>query len=268
MKNERKVTKGVVLAGGTGSRLWPHTVSVQKHALPMGPVPMAAIPILSLVEAGIEDIIVVSGSESMGSLVSQFKDGEDYGANLSYKCQRQAGGIAEALGVCEDIIEEDEHFVVILGDNIFQDSLSPHIENYENEIRSDHSEIIQLLLKEVPDPSRYGVPRIEGNVVTEILEKPENPPSQYAVTGLYFYPGTIFQRIEKLDYSERGELEITDLNNLYIPNSCYFSRLDGFWTDAGTHGSYKRANELVWENINQISYLSPLVKKLKNKGLI
>lgn len=265
---KRKVTKGVVLAGGTGSRLWPHTVSVQKHALPVGPVPMAALPILSMVEAGIEDIIVVSGSESMGSLVSQFKDGQEYGANLTYKCQRQAGGIAEALGICEDVIEPDEHFVVILGDNIFQDSLIGHVKNYESKIRKNGSDCIQLLLKKVSDPSRYGVPNIEGNTVVGIEEKPENPKSEYAVTGLYFYPGSIFQNIETLDYSERGELEITDLNNLYIPGNCYFSSLEGFWTDAGTHKSYRRANMLVWKYLEDISYLSPVVGKLRERGLI
>ena len=232
--------KGIILAGGTGSRLYPLTKVTNKHLLPIGNKPMIYHPIEKLTEIGIEEILIVTGTEHMGAVVNLLGSGKDFGCRFTYKVQDEAGGIAQALGLAENFAG-DEPIVVILGDNIFETSLKKAKENYNG-----HG--AQILIKEVPDPKRYGVAELDGEQVLSVEEKPDNPKSNYAVTGIYFYDPKVFNCIKTLKPSGRGELEITDVNNFYIQKgemkSC---KMEGWWTDAGTPESYKVANELVRE---------------------
>jgi glucose-1-phosphate thymidylyltransferase len=230
--------KGIILAGGTGSRLYPLTKVTNKHLLPIGDKPMIYHPIEKLTEVGIEEILIVTGTEHMGAVVNLLGSGKDFGCKFTYKVQDEAGGIAQALGLAENFAGDDP-VVVILGDNIFEGSLQNAVDNYEGSGA-------QILIKEVPDPKRYGVAELNGNEVLSIEEKPSNPKSNYAVTGIYFYDANVFNCIKTLKPSGRGELEITDVNNYYIQQKEMKStRLEGWWTDAGTPESYKIANELV-----------------------
>lgn len=233
--------KGVVLAGGTGSRLYPLTKVTNKHLLPVGNKPMIYHPIEKLIEVGIEEILIVTGTDHMGDVVNLLGSGKDFGCRFTYKVQDEAGGIAQALGLAENFAGSDP-VVVILGDNIFQHSLKEAVENYDGTGA-------QILIQEVHDPQRYGVAELEGNRVVSIEEKPEAPKSNYAVTGIYFYDSNVFECIKTLKPSGRGELEITDVNNFYIRNNAMSSSvLTGWWTDAGTPNSYKLANKLVLED--------------------
>ncbi len=233
--------KGIVLAGGTGSRLYPLTKVTNKHLLPVGKYPMIYHPIYKMIEAGITDILIVTGAEHIGSVVSLLGSGKDFGAKFTYKVQDTAGGIAQALGLAEEFTRDDL-MVVILGDNIFQDSLKPYVEKF-NRIGKG----AMILLKEVPDPERFGVAEVKGDKIVKILEKPSHPPSNLAVTGIYFYDSKVFNFIKTLKPSWRGELEITDVNNHYISiGELTYDTLKGWWTDAGTFPSLKRANELAW----------------------
>ncbi|HET8865351.1 MAG TPA: sugar phosphate nucleotidyltransferase [Gracilimonas sp.] len=230
--------KGIILAGGTGSRLYPLTKVTNKHLLPIGEKPMIYHPIEKLTEAGIEEILIVTGTDHMGDVVTLLGSGKDFGCRFTYKVQDEAGGIAQALGLAENFAG-GEPVVVILGDNIFESSLQQAMDNYDGTGA-------QILIKEVPDPKRYGVAELEGEKVVSIREKPENPRSNYAVTGIYFYDNTVFDCIKTLKPSGRGELEITDVNNFYISKGAMKSSLmEGWWTDAGTFESYQVANELV-----------------------
>ncbi len=233
--------KGIVLAGGTGSRLFPLTKVTNKHLLPIGEKPMIYYPIDRLLESGIEEILIVTGTEHMGNVVSLLGSGKDFGCRFTYKVQDEAGGIAQALGLAENFVGNDS-MVVILGDNIFKSSLRPAVEAYSGEGS-------QILIKQVPDPGRYGVPELNGDRIVGIEEKPKHPKSDYCVTGIYFYDPTVFDVIRTLKPSRRGELEITDVNNEYIRRGamCY-SVLEGWWTDAGTLSSYHFANQLVMKD--------------------
>lgn len=232
--------KGVVLAGGTGSRLLPLTQATHKHLLPVGTKPMILHPIHKLVEAGIEDILVVTGAEHMGSVVGLLGSGLEHRCRFTYKVQDQAGGIAQALGLAEDFAQGGL-LCVILGDNIFQDPLGLFVENF-----SRQSQGARLLLKEVPDPQRYGVAEIAGDQIVSIEEKPQRPKSSYCVTGIYMYDAEVFEIIPRLAPSHRGELEITDVNNYYLQQSkLRYDILPGWWTDAGTFASYFLANQRV-----------------------
>ncbi|HNS21743.1 MAG TPA: sugar phosphate nucleotidyltransferase [Sedimentisphaerales bacterium] len=232
--------RGVVLAGGTGSRLRPLTKVTNKHLLPVGSKPMIYYPIEKLTSVGIEEILIVTGVEHMGSVVGSLGSGREFGCRFTYKVQDEAGGIAQALGLAENFAN-GQPLAVILGDNLFQSNLKPHAERFLAQGGG-----ARVLLKQVSDPHRFGVAEIRDGKVVGIEEKPKQPKSDYAITGIYFYDGEVFDIIRMLKPSGRGELEITDVNNWYVRKNrlgCDF--LEGWWTDAGTFESLVRANELV-----------------------
>ncbi|MEP2448588.1 spore coat protein [Balneola sp. EhC07] len=230
--------KGIILAGGTGSRLYPLTKVTNKHLLPVGEKPMIYHPIEKLTEVGIEEILIVTGTEHMGDVVNLLGSGKDFNCRFTYKVQDEAGGIAQALGLAENFAGNDP-VIVILGDNIFENSLKTAVKNYDGSGA-------QILIQEVEDPERYGVAELDGDKVISIDEKPQEPKSNFAVTGIYFYDAKVFECIKTLKPSGRGELEITDVNNFYITQGQMKSSvLEGWWTDAGTPDSYKHANKLV-----------------------
>ncbi|MFY0698507.1 MAG: NTP transferase domain-containing protein [Balneola sp.] len=230
--------KGIILAGGTGSRLYPLTKVTNKHLLPVGEKPMIYHPIEKLTEVGIEEILIVTGTEHMGDVVNLLGSGKDFNCRFTYKVQDEAGGIAQALGLAENFVGSDP-VIVILGDNIFENSLKTAVKNYDGSGA-------QILIQEVEDPERYGVAELDGDKVISIDEKPQEPKSNFAVTGIYFYDAKVFECIKTLKPSGRGELEITDVNNFYIKQGQMKSSvLEGWWTDAGTPDSYKHANKLV-----------------------
>ncbi len=232
--------RGVVLAGGTGSRLRPLTKVTNKHLLPVGQKPMIYYPIEKLIGIGIEEILIVTGVEHMGDVVGLLGSGREFNCRFTYKVQDEAGGIAQALGLAENFANQ-QPLAVILGDNVFQGNLKRHAERFFTQGAG-----ARLLLKEVSDPHRFGVAEVHEGKVLGIEEKPKSPKSDYAVTGIYFYDAAVFETIRTLKPSSRGELEITDVNNAYVRKGrmgC--DVLDGWWTDAGTFESWTRANELV-----------------------
>jgi len=232
--------KGLILAGGTGSRLYPLTKVTNKHLLPVGRYPMIYYPIYHLTQVGIQDILVVTGTEHMGKVVQLLGSGRDFGVKFTYKVQDEAGGIAQALGMGREFVGED-NCLVLLGDNIFEDDLTPYFTHFQNQKRG-----ARLLLKEVPDPERFGVPVFKEGKIIAIEEKPSSPKSSFCVAGIYFYDNQVFDVISQLKPSSRGELEITDVNNWYIERGeAEYDILSGFWTDAGTFESLSRANELT-----------------------
>lgn len=231
--------KGIILAGGTGSRLYPLTKVTNKHLLPVGKYPMIYHSIHKLIEADISEILIVTGREHMGDVVNLLGSGHEFGVTFTYKVQDQAGGIAQALGLAENFIGTDS-MVVILGDNVFEDNISPYVRKFK-----EQSHGAKILIKEVHDPERYGVAELSGDHIVSIEEKPKHPKSSYAVTGIYMYDNNVFNIVKTLKPSGRGELEITDVNNAYIEqNQLTFDILAGWWTDAGTHPSLTRAHEL------------------------
>ncbi len=232
--------RGVVLAGGTGSRLFPLTKVTNKHLLPVGREPMIFHPVKKLVQAGVREILIVTGTEHMGAVVGLLGSGKEFGCELTYRVQDEAGGIAQALGLARRF-GRGGRMVVILGDNIFEASLAPFADAFRQQPRG-----AKILVQEVHDPGRYGVAVTEGDRVVRIIEKPKDPPSSLAVTGIYFYDESVFDVITELRPSGRGELEITDVNNAYIARGeLTFDRLPGWWTDAGTFESLKLANQLT-----------------------
>jgi glucose-1-phosphate thymidylyltransferase len=239
--------KGIILAGGLGSRLHPLTKATNKHLLPVGSEPMLYHPIRQLVGSGIEDILVITSTQHMGDVVRCLGSGEEFSCKLSYKVQEEAGGIAHALALAEDFAGGNK-ICVILGDNIFEYSIKPYTENYRKQLSGAH-----VLLKEVGDPERYGVAALDEYQVIEIEEKPQNPKSAYAVVGLYYYDDQVFDIIRSINKSGRGELEITSVNNIYIEkNQLKYSICHGKWTDAGTFESLFEANKIMLENKTQI----------------
>jgi dTDP-4-dehydrorhamnose reductase/glucose-1-phosphate thymidylyltransferase short form len=236
--------KGIILAGGTGSRLYPLTKVTNKHLLPVYDKPMIYYPLQTLVAAGIKDIMIVSGRGHVGHFLELLGSGKEFGVRLTYEIQEGAGGIAEALGLAESWAGTD-NVAVILGDNIFQDDIRKDVESFEGGAK--------IFLKEVPDAHRFGVAEVKGNRVLGIEEKPKKPKSNLAVTGLYLYDAGVFEVIKTLKPSGRGELEITDVNNAYIRRGAMeFSVLKGFWSDAGTFESLFKASMLV-----RSSYATP-----------
>ena len=233
--------KGVILAGGLGSRLLPMTRVTNKHLLPVYDRPMIYYPIQQLVHAGITDILVVTGGNSAGDFLKLLRNGREFGLqDLHYTYQEGEGGIAAALDLAAHFAE-DEPVVVILGDNIFQDPIAPAVRAYEQAGRGG-----MVLLKEVDDPERFGVAEVEGGRIARIVEKPRQPRSRLAVTGCYFYDARVFEIIRGLEPSARGELEITDVNNRFLEwGELRHHTLDGWWTDAGTVQSLLRASQLV-----------------------
>lgn len=232
--------KGVILAGGTGSRLYPLTKVTNKHLLPVGKYPMIFHAVNKLKQADITDILVVTGKDHMGDVVNLLGSGSDMGTTFTYKVQDEAGGIAQGLGLAEHFVGEDQ-MLVILGDNVFVDDISPFVSNFKKQQIG-----AKILIQEVHDPKRFGVPELQGDRIVSIEEKPQNPKSNYAVTGIYMFDHKVFEIVKTLKPSARGELEITDVNNAYIERGeLTFDVLQGWWTDAGTHASLARANELA-----------------------
>lgn len=233
--------KGVILAGGQGSRLMPMTQVTNKHLLPVYDRPMIYYPLQQLVHSGLTEIMIVTGGSFAGDFLRLLGNGKSFGlAHLNYTYQEGAGGIAEALGLTEHFAD-GEPIAVILGDNIFQDSIAPAVASYR--ARGSGG---MVLLKSVEDPHRFGVAELENGRVARIVEKPKDPRSDLAVTGCYFYDGRVFDVIRTLTKSERGELEITDVNNRYIEwGEMDHHILEGAWTDAGTIPSLYRATRMV-----------------------
>ncbi|HLW53822.1 MAG TPA: sugar phosphate nucleotidyltransferase [Candidatus Angelobacter sp.] len=237
--------KGIVLAGGIGSRLHPLTRVTNKHLLPVYDKPMIYYPLQTLVDAGIDDILVVTGGNSAGDFLRLLRNGKDFGIHqLNFAYQDGEGGIADALRLAETFAEH-EAVCVVLGDNIIEGSIRQAKENFEKQERG-----AKILLKEVADPERFGVPVFENGRIIRIEEKPKAPASPYAVIGIYFYDATVFSRIGTLKPSDRNEYEITDVNNSYlIDGPLTFDIIDGWWTDAGTFESLWRASNLVREKV-------------------
>lgn len=233
--------KGVVLAGGLGTRLYPLTKITNKHLLPVYNRPMVTYPVECLVKAGIKDILIVTGGNNPGDFLKLLGNGREYGVeHISYAYQEGEGGIAEALSLAEAHAAGGP-VCVVLGDNIIGRSIASAVQDFKKQGTG-----AKILLKEVDDPQRFGVPVLEGSRVTRIEEKPKKPASSFAVTGIYMYDHQVFEFIRTLSPSERGELEITDVNNLYISQGVMtWSILDGWWTDAGTFDSLLRASNLV-----------------------
>ena len=234
------VIRGVILAGGTGSRLHPLTKVTNKHLLPVGREPMIFHPVKKLVEAGIVEILIVTGTEHIGDVVGLLGSGREFGCNFTYRVQDEAGGIAQALGLAREFARGGR-IAVLLGDNIFSSSICGDAVAFQ-----DQSSGARLLLSYVDDPERYGVAELHGSQLVRIVEKPTRSSSRTAVTGVYFYDEDVFSIIDTLKPSARGELEITDVNNAYIERGdLQYSVLSGWWTDAGTFASLRRANRLL-----------------------
>ncbi len=236
--------KGIILAGGNGTRLLPLTKVVNKHLLPVAEKPMLQHCVEKMVAAGIVDILVVTGGEHLGAIAEFLGGGSEFGCQVTYRVQEKAGGIAQALALAEGFVRPGEGMCVLLGDNIFEGSMSPMVQIYREHLKA-HSGRAMIVLKEVSDPSRFGVAEVEDGTlnVISIEEKPKEPKSKYAVTGIYFYPSEVFSFIRTLRPSARGELEITDVNNDFLRRGVLTSYLlGGWWTDAGTHDSYFTAN--------------------------
>ncbi len=233
--------KGIVLAGGTGSRLFPLTKITNKHLLPIYDKPMIYYPIRTLVQAGIKDLMVVTGGRNSGDFLRLLANGKEFGLkHINYTYQEGEGGIAEALALAEHFAEGNK-ICVILGDNIIEGSIAPAVQAFQQQAHG-----AKILLKEVPDAERFGVAEIDGGRIVGIEEKPRRPKSNYAVTGIYMYDETVFDKTRTLKPSARGELEITDVNNAYIREGAMtFDYLEGWWTDAGTFDSLLRAANLV-----------------------
>ena len=235
--------KGVILAGGLGTRLHPLTKVTNKHLLPVYDKPMIYYPIEALVKAGIEDVLVVTGGNSAGDFLKLLGNGRDFGLpTMNYTYQEGEGGIADALRLARHFADEDP-IAVILGDNIFEKSIRHAVDGFKAQGQG-----ARILLKEVEDPERFGVPELDGEKVVRIEEKPSDPKSNYAVVGIYMFDNQVFDVIETLKPSDRGELEITDVNNWYIEQGqMQWSVMDGWWTDAGQFDSLRRATNLVAE---------------------
>ena len=235
--------KGIVLAGGLGTRLHPLTKVTNKHLLPVYDKPMIYYPIQTLVNAGIDDILVVTGGNNAGDFLKLLGNGKDFHLkHVNYTYQEGEGGIAAALSLAE-FFADNESICVVLGDNIIENNIISAVEAFKKQKNG-----AKILLKEVPDPQRFGVPEIQGNKIIGIEEKPGKPKSRYAVTGIYMYDNTVFDIIKPLKPSKRGELEITDVNNVYIQRgNMTYEILDGWWTDAGTFESLLSASNMVAE---------------------
>lgn len=227
--------RGIILAGGTGSRLMPLTKVTNKHLLPVYNKPMIYYPLQTLINMGIKDILIVSGPGHSGHFLNLLGSGKEFGIHLSYEIQEDAGGIAHALRLAEHF-SKGENIAVILGDNIFEDNFNV----------SDFKSGAKIFIKQVPDPKRFGVAEIQGDKIISIEEKPQNPKSDYAVTGIYVYDSTVFDIIKTLKPSSRGELEISDVNQHYVnKGNLQFDYVKGFWSDAGTFRSLMHASKYI-----------------------
>lgn len=233
--------KGVVLAGGLGSRMAPCTLVTNKHLLPVYDQPMIYYPIRTLLQAGIEDILIVTGGHFAGDFLKLLKNGQSFGLkHINYTYQEGEGGIAAALSLAEFFVGDDK-MCVVLGDNIIEGNIRKAAQDFKLQQTG-----AKILLKEVEDPERFGVVQLDKKKIVRIIEKPKDPPSNLAVTGMYFYDSSVFKFIKSLKPSQRGELEITDVNNMFLERGdLTYDVLDGWWTDAGTFESLRRATNLV-----------------------
>ncbi|MCL6443394.1 MAG: NTP transferase domain-containing protein [Alicyclobacillus sp.] len=235
--------KGVILAGGTGTRLRPLTNLINKHLLPVGKFPMIEYPLQKLHDAGVRDVLIILGKHSAGLYLEYLGSGNERGLRLTYRVQEQSGGIAEALALAEGFIHPDEKFVVMLGDNLLGDDLTPFINEFQLQETG-----ARVLLTPVSDPRRYGVPVFNENRIVAIEEKPEHPKSSFCVTGVYMYDSEVFDVIRTIHPSARGELEITDVNNYYArQGTLSYNILQNWWVDAGTHQSIFEAAQKIGE---------------------
>ena len=249
-----KIKKGIILAGGTGSRLGPLTRYINKHCLPCGTAPMIFYPLSQMIYNNIEEICVVSGLHHLSTIVTLLGSGKRFGCNFTYKVQDEAGGIAEAISLCRNFSGNDP-IVVILGDNIFGEPINFEIfESFD----------VVLFLKNVPDPHRFGVAEVDHlKKLIDIEEKPSNPKSNLAITGMYIYSSYVWEIIKKVKRSERGELEISDVNKLIIKDRQIFtSEIDGWWSDAGTMESFTKVNKEIWENLS--TDIATIIEKMIN----
>jgi glucose-1-phosphate thymidylyltransferase len=240
--------KGVILAGGTGGRLYPLTKVTNKHLLPVGRYPMIYWPLHSLVQCGLRDILIVTGVEHLDALVRTLGSGREFGCEFTYRVQDEAGGIAQALGLCRAFAAGGP-VMAVLGDNVFCGDLGPHVAGFESGAR--------LFLSRHPHPERFGVAELDGDGrITRITEKPPEPATNLVVTGCYVYDAEVFDIIDTLEPSARGELEITDVNNAYVSRGAAASSVLPFaWTDAGTHESLRRASEMVAKG--EVGFVAP-----------
>jgi glucose-1-phosphate thymidylyltransferase len=241
--------KGVILAGGTGTRLYPLTKVTNKHLLPVGKEPMIFNPIRQLLSAGISEILVVTGKDHMGEIVRLLGSGSDFDCNFTFRVQEKAGGIADALALAK-VFANDDRIVVILGDNILTHSIRKYVDVFKKQPVG-----AKVLLKRVGDPERFGVAALDerNKMIMQIEEKPENPKSDYAVIGVYMYDHQVFEVIQNIKPSERGELEITSVNNWFVEHaSMTYDIIEGEWTDAGTFESLMYANQMLFSINNTI----------------
>lgn len=239
--------KGVILGGGLGTRLNPLTEITNKHLLPVGKEPMIWHAVKQLIMSDITDIMVITSTHHMGSVVNSLGSGKRFGCEFTYRVQEEAGGIAHALALSRQFAN-NQRIVVLLGDNIFEYSIAPYVEEFHGQEEGG-----RVLLKEVGDPERFGIAALDEKLILQIEEKPSQPKSNHAVVGCYMYDAQVFDIIDRIEPSERGELEISSVNNEYIARGLLqYSFVRGRWTDAGTFESLNEANELLLENDNQI----------------
>jgi len=240
--------KGVILAGGMGTRLHPITRVTNKHLLPVYDKPMLFYPILTMADAGIKEVMVILGGNSVGDIVNLLGSGKEWGIDITYRLQDEAGGIAQALGLTRSFFQPGDSMCVILGDNIVDFSIKPAVESFE---ASDKK--AWLLLKKVPDPERFGVAGFdEKGEINQIIEKPKDPPSDMIVTGIYMYRHEVFNVVDTLKPSGRGELEISHVNDYYVKRGeCGWDECPGEWTDAGTFESLQHASKLIAGDLDQ-----------------
>ena len=238
-----KDIKGIILAGGMGTRLYPLTKVTNKHLLPIGGEPMIYYPLRKLIESGIKDIMIVTGVEHSSAMTSLLGSGTDYDCSFTYRVQDKPDGIAGALSLCENFVG-DASCVVLLGDNIFKEDLTPYVFDFCNS-----SDDCKLFFKRVSDPRRYGVGEFDGDRIVKVDEKPEQPKSNLACVGIYLYTNKVFEAIKNSKPSDRGEYEITTINNVFIENgSCGYAVLKERWSDAGTMDSYHATNWAVYKD--------------------
>ena len=239
--------KGIILAGGKGTRLHPLTKATNKHLLPLGKEPMLYHPIRQMCSAGIQDILVVTSTQHMGDVVNCLGSGADFGCSLTYKVQEEAAGIADALRLGESFAGKDK-ICVMLGDNVFENSIAPYADNFDRQEMG-----ARVVVKGVGEPERYGVAAMDERQILEIEEKPKNPKSKFAVVGLYFYDNQVWDIVRGIGRSSRGEFEITSVNNAYIERGqLMFDVCEGRWSDAGTFESWMEASTLMFHNNNEI----------------
>ena len=247
MSQKDIIIKGVMLAGGRGTRLFPLTKVTNKHLLPVGKEPMIYHPVKQLVSAGIKEILVVTSTNHMGDVVNLLGSGKDFGCDFTYKVQEEPLGIAHALALTENFAAR-ERVAVLLADNIFERTIKPYVERFKKQEKG-----ARVLLKSVNDPERFGIAALDEHHVLSIEEKPKQPKSNYAVVGAYFYDSQVFDIIRGISPSERGEYEITSVNNEYIKRGqLEYDIVQGGWTDAGTFESWTEANQMLLKNNNRI----------------